>query len=218
MRMHYSGLAAIVLLLGVCALLSSDVARAGEEATRPASVRVYDVRIVRVLTPTPEGVEQPCPFLKGDATTVTTAWPDALAILKKRGETAILMDQRLTAAEGTISKASDERQVPLVLMQSRTLTGENYAAARARMGLNVDLLPSAAQGLQYKVLIRGVWGLTSKIATGPTETLTVWEGNHATLDGRTLVLTNRQQQRDPGDVSARGVELYCFIHGRAAAR
>lgn len=218
MRIHYTGLAAIALFLAVFAFLSSDAARAGDDAAKQAAkLLVYDVRIVRVVTPTPEGVEQPCPFLSGDATTITASWATVLAALKKRGVTTLLMDQRATGHAGEPVKMSDERQVPVVAMTTKTLTSETLQAARIRSGCKIQLVAGPDGLTTYRAEIRGAADPTSSLATSAIETLTSWEGCHAALDGKTLVLSHRVQQLDPGDKSARGVELYCFIHGRSAA-
>jgi len=221
MRIHFTVLAAIALLLAVCAFLSSDVARAGdpaEDAARQAArLLVYDVRIVRVVTPTPEGVEQPCPFLRGDATTITASWGDVLDALKKRGTTTLLMDQRVTGCAGDRIKMSDERQVPVLQFTTKTLTSETHQAARIRSGCKIELIGGPDGLMNYRAEIRGATDPTSSLATAAMETLTSWEGCHAALDGRTLVLSHRVQVLDPGDKNARGVELYCFILGRRAA-
>ena len=123
----------------------------------------------------------------------------------------------LTGCAGDRIKMRDDRQVPVIQITTRTLAGETHQAARIRSGCKIELIGGADRLLHYQVEIRGAQDGPSKVATGPTETLTSWEGNHIALDGKTLVLSHRVQQLDSGEKIARGVELYCFILGRSAA-
>ena len=175
------------------------------------------------MTAAPETIENPCPILSGADTTTQLGWPEILAALKKRGATQVLMDQRITGAPGQRVRCNQERQVPVIMPQTRVKqpTGgqtENLSAARIRMGCKADMIahragPSDGR-LEYKLEVRGVLAKTSQAAEGPTETLTTWEGSHPGFAKRTLVLTNRQQVRDPVAPAAQGVELYCFVTRR----
>ena len=216
MRMQWgwgvvAGLLLAVGLMGPSAPAGADPA--------PTETEVYDLRIVRVETPVPEGIEAPCPILTGAETTTSASWPDLLAAVKKRGRARILLDRRITSAPGQLAKAYEERQVPIIAPQSRTREAdgavrENLAAARYRSGCKLDLVTSQRPDgvwLGYKVEVRGVLEAMSKEATAATETLHTWEGGHRSFTGRTFVLTHREQVQDPGDAAARGVELYCFV-------
>lgn len=222
-----------LVLLGA-ALLPGDRARADDkrpESKRPdgkqpadPSLLVFDIRMVRVETSHPEGIEQPCPLLSGDASTTRASWPEILAALKKRGKTTVLMDARTTTYPGRLTKVSEERQVPVILVQSRIQkagqpAAENLAAARLRTGCKAELvvsegaLPGAASValLEYKLETRGTMSATFPGAASSTETLHSWMGAHPALNAETLVLTHRQQVFTPGEDAPRGVEIYGFI-------
>ena len=232
---HLIGSAGVLtLILLAAALLPGDRARADDK--RPGSKRpdargstgslsqVFDIRMVRVEASHPEGIEQPCPLLSGSATTTQASWPEILAALKKRGKTTVLMDARTTTSPGKVTKVSEERQVPVILPQSRVeragqAASENLAAARLRTGCKAELVvsegarpgaPSVAF-LEYKLETRGTMSATLPGATGPTESLHVWQGTHPALSGETLVLSHRQQVITPGEDAPRGVEIYCLV-------
>ena len=219
MRTLFVGALALACLTIGSVGLPGDDARAEPDA-KGAAVEVFDVRIVRVVTAVPETIENPCPILSGTDTTTELGWAEVLAALKKRGATQVLMDQRVTGAQGQLVRANQERQVPVIAPQSRVKktsgeASENLAAARMRMGCKADLIAATGQAhggrIEYKLEVRGVLPKTSQAAEGPTETLTTWEGSHPPFAKRTLVLTNRQQARDPGASAAQGIELYCFV-------
>jgi hypothetical protein len=222
---------ALLLCLALVALVAPGISRDSAQADPPeerpsgrmSRTQIFDVRIVRVDTPTPAGVEQPCALLKGAQTTTALPWPELLGLLKKRGTTRLLMDRRLTSTTGVVVRGSEERQMPILQLNSRSVREgeggtENQAAARLRSGCKAEFLVSterpAGASLSYKLETRGVLESSSKQAEGATETLHTWDGAHPLfgLAGpETLVLSHREQVRDPGDDAARGVEIYCFV-------
>ena len=225
---HLSGLLVLsILCLATAALLPGHRAEAEDTprterapAKTGTSLYVFDVRIVRVETPEPEGIEQPCPFLSGSGSTTRATWPEILTALKKRGRTTVLMDGRTTALHGTKTRISEERSIPGMAVQSRVLKGsgetsENLHAVNTRIGCTVELLVSdvrtAYKQLHYNLQTRATLATTHPGATRFNEARHSWEGSHPALDNETLVLTHRQQVLTPGEAAATGIEIYCFI-------
>ena len=226
---HLSGLLVLsILCLATAALLPGHRAEAEDTprterapAKTGTSLYVFDVRIVRVETPEPEGIEQPCPFLSGSGSTTRATWPEILTALKKRGRTTVLMDGRTTTLDGVKTRILGERAIPGMAVQSRVLKGsgetsENLNAVTMRTGSTVELVVSSVRAttnkqLHYQLDTRATLAATHPGATGFNEAKHSWEGSHPVLDDETLVLTHRQQVLTPGKTAATGFEIYCFI-------
>jgi len=213
------GALALVLLAGLCGV-GWNPATAEERLERkpPPSpdLWIYDVRIVRVDPPTPEGAEKPGPFAYLSGTTIQTTWPEALAALKTRGPTTLLMDQRVTALEGHEAEAKTQRSIPLLVAQFEDINNRQRRAARLLTGCGASMTTTQAS-FSYDLDVK--WALHDPVKDeGAPEATTQWTGSHPTLSGDTLVLHSREQISAGAGKGLRAIEIYALITGRKRAK
>lgn len=214
MKTQLTLLLALLVLTAGSILLSGVNARADEGKAEAAlgkgSVWVYDVRVVRVDPATKEGAEAAHPFGSLSGTTTKLAWPAALAALKKRGTTTILMDQNITTMPGDKARGHAERVVPIMSLNFASRNDEQKRASNVKTGCRLDLHPLADR-LQYGLHVQ--WALQGRTSEDPPEQFVAeWNGSHPPLAGETLVLHYREQVAQ-GKSAARAVEIYGLVTG-----
>ena len=208
--MRLSPIAPLVLLVLAVGLLSSGPQPAGADEG-PQGMWVYDIHLVRVDTTTPEVVEAAPAFL-GAGTTVTESWAALLAKLKDRGQTTVLLDQRITSLPGSEILVRDTGDRQIEQFSRRDRNNETWQSSTLSSGASVKLKTTdhVAYSIEFKwMLDREEGELRPLLSTAS------WSGMHTLLDGRTLALRYAKQvrleHREP-----RGVELYAFVTGRLA--
>ena len=204
-----------LLIAGCLALiaLTSPSAVAEDEPDRsPSGVWVFDVKVVRVFTtgydvPETVGVWEP----GGDGTT-TKSWPEILKALKARGETRLLLDQRTTTVMDYRATIADTQNQQIKQYLNSDLQNERHGGSNLDSGTSVKLSPKAPNIVEYSVMAK--WLLPQR--EGELRALlgtVTWNGTHPRLDGRTLVLTHRQQL-ETHTGARQGLELYALIAAR----
>ena len=115
--------------------------------------------------------------------------------LKIDGKAEVLSKPSIIATQGILAKISSEEQVPIVALQSATRTGENFAAARIRTGVKLDVLASHIGDqfvtLNIKPEVRGAGALAAGRPGGtfaPVETLRTADTTVTLADNETLVI------------------------------
>ncbi|MFV1958007.1 MAG: hypothetical protein ACC662_01205 [Planctomycetota bacterium] len=221
----------VAILLPVTALLlvpfllaPGPVARAGDGAAPTAATSgtawVYDVRVVRVLGTTPEAAEAPAPWAQDErgAPVVTTSWPDLLKLLKARGTTTLLLDQRVTAVANMAAEVEQRFDWQVAIFDRRDEANEFYKSSVLSSGCRANLRTGAF--LEYEVKVN--WALGEKAldedadddeAVRPLQGAVNWRGAYPPLQAQTLVLTHREQLALP-DGTVQPVEFYAFLTGR----
>jgi hypothetical protein len=202
---------ALGLLLAAAALVGPGAARAGdEEASPPEGVWVFEVRVVRVDPATPETSEAPSALESVTGTTVKTGWPEILAVLKKRGKTTLLLDQRLTTLHGTKGQLNSERSVPILALNSEDMHNAQKRSATVKTGCKFEA--TVTEHMTYRLEAR--WTLDAPGGDhGPPQLTTQWQGSHPALKGDTLVLSYREQVDQGAGKAARAVEIYGLVTG-----
>ena len=216
------GLASFGLLVGQGAR-----AEDGPVAPRPPAASahesvVFDVRVVRVDPADPTVVEAPPPWQPGGAAAATTTlpWADLLAGLKARGRTTILLDQRVTATDGTPTEFKQERRRAAQTLRHRNAMNdaktEVWETTFAESGASGELVVGP-DGLRYRVDVR--WDERAAMDEVASAESASWRGSHAPFPtGETLVLSHRQQHLS-GEGVLRALELYVLVTAsRVAAR
>jgi Flp pilus assembly secretin CpaC len=217
MKRHTATLAAALLVAAGAALILGDRAGAEErDAPAPQGVWAFDVRIVRVDPPSKDGAEAPAPFASMTGTTMKTTWRDALALLKQRGATTILMDNNVTTLDGEKATAASDRTVPILAVNFANKADEQLRATNVNTGCKLEVTPGG-EVLRYGVRVQ--WTLGPAAGSEPPEQFVAeWNGSHPRLDGDTLVLTYREQVPHGKDGAVRAVEIYALLTGRFVAR
>ncbi len=215
MKTQLTLLAALMVFTAGAVLLDGVGARAddakAEAAPAKAGVWVYDVRVVRVDPATKEGAEAAHPFGTLGGSTTKLAWPAALAALKQRGTTTILMDQNITTMPGDKARSHADRTVPIMALNFANRNDEQKRSSNVRTGCRLDLQPLPDR-LQYGLQVR--WALQGRTSEDPPEQFVAeWNGSHPPLAGETLVLHYREQVAQ-GKGSMRAVEIYGLVTGR----
>lgn len=200
------------LVLVAAAALAPAVRGGDEPQGGPDGVWVYDVRVVRVDTPTPEAVEAALPWEAAGTSTVDTPWPVLLQQLKARGATTILLDQRVTGCPGYTVTASQTRDRQIETLVNRDLANERWQGSPCVTGCTAKLETSTRNVLEYNVEAR--WEIRSEVErVRPIFCSSRWDGTHPDLTGRTLVLSYREQAETWGDARV-GVEIHAFVTAR----
>ncbi len=210
MRTQVTAWAGITILALAGALLAGSPARADEK--KATGVWVYDLRIVRVDPPTKEGAEAPHPFESLAGTTTKKSWAEQLAMLKKRGPTCLLMDQRVTTMPSEKATAASDRSVPILALNFKDKNNAQSRAANVKTGCKLDVTPGP-DSMRYVVQVRWATPGASK-DDAPQELLAEWNGSHPNLRGDTLVLHYREQVPTSSGTAARAVEIYALLTGR----
>jgi hypothetical protein len=209
------GAFSLALLLVFCPMAFNPAVAEDKPAAKAESspaVWIYDVRLVRVDPAAAEGAEKAGPFAKANGTTTSASWPEALAALKNRGQTTLLMDQRVTALEGTKAEAKMVRSLPVLAAAFQDKANRQLRSARLQTGCNAALTTTGASFF-YDVEVKlALHPPTDDM--GAPEMTTRWSGSHTTLSGKTLVLHSREQILSADGKSQRAVELYALITGR----
>lgn len=207
-------------VLGLALLAGGLLATSGDQAWGDdgpsdalSGVWVYDVRVVRVDTTTPEITETSAPWEVTDGgPTVTTAWPVLLKQLKERGRTTLLVDQRVTAMAGTEAVVTQKRDRQIRMFQNQDLHNERWQSSTISTGCTAKLSMQAPGFLRYSVQVSWEMGPEDSDLR-PLAGSTAWSGTYPALRGETLVLSYREQvvyaDREP-----RGVEIHVFVTGR----
>ena len=212
------GALSLALLAGLCAMgWQPAVADDKPAAKAPATpnVWIYDVRMVRVDPATPEGAEKPGPFADLSGTTTRATWPEALAALKNRGQTTLLMDQRVTALESEKGMVETSRSMPMLAASFADDNNRQLRSLRMMVGCQAALLTGGAGGATFSYDLEVKWTLHHPVADlGSPEVKTRWSGSHTTLAGKTLVLHSREQVLASDGKSLRAVEIYALVTGR----
>jgi len=203
-------LAALTVTLAF-ALLPGRPARAEDPAVQPG-VWIYDLRVVRVEPVEAAGAEAALPFGTNSGATTDLPWKDALALLKQRGRTTLLLDQRVTTLTGVKANASSERVRPVLLVNMKTKNDEQRRASTIRSGCKLEVTPGD-DAMRYVVDVR--WTAPAASPDGaPQQLSAAWQGSHPPLRGRTLVLHQGEQVRVRNAGQARAVEIYALLTGR----
>ncbi len=196
-------------------VLSSSVpASAGTSVVAPSPAGAcwaYHVRVVRVID-TDLASAETAPVLPGltDASPFTTAvWPDALATLRARGDTLLLLDRTATGLVGSRVNLRDDQAQPVDVYERRDATNESHKSSMLHAGAAVQVL--TGEGLDYDVDVTWILGARrADEGAGFVQGSASWKGSCPPLDGRTLVLSHRQQvERVRGEAVA--VEIYAFV-------
>lgn len=201
----------VVTLAGLAALVLAPAVQSEEaEAVATPGLWMFDVRLVRVDAATPEAVESQAPWEAEGSCIVDTPWPELLSQLKARGKTTLLLDQRVTSITGMealISQTSDRQWEQLV---SRDLSNERYGIAPIVTGGTAKLRMQEPDRLQYQLEAR--WELRSgSEQVRSILCATKWSGTLAAVaDGRTLILSYREQIETWGDARV-GTEVHAFV-------
>ena len=203
----------VVTLACIAGFVSGPLAQGEEGAQATADAWLFDVRMVRVDTPTPEAVEVAAPWDAAGSGTITTPWPEALKQLQARGRTTLLLDQSITAFGDSEALVTQTRDRQIQQLQSRDLSNERYGVAPIVTGGTAKLRVSESTVLQYQVEAR--WEIRSGDESVRSLLCTSkWAGTcPAITDGRTLVLTYREQVETWGE-SRVGQEIYAFVTAR----
>jgi len=204
------------LLVLTAALLLGGPARADGDAragSRAGGVWTYDVRIVRVKPVAAEGAEAALPFGGEAGTTTDLPWKDALALLKQRGATTILLDQRVTTRPGEKATASSERTWAGLAINTKNKDDEQWRSMQVRTGCKLDVIPDE-DTLRYVVQARWTAGSTPGADWPPEQFMAEWNGSHAHLDGHTLILHHGEQVPVGDGGHNRAVEIYVLLTGR----
>ena len=186
MRIPATLVAALALLLALGALRPA----AAEDAPGPRGHWLYEVRIVRVDPADAAAAETGSAFPEMDGTTIDLPWGAILKRLKQRGKTTVLMDSRLTALTGVKAVATQEASTPIVALNFQDRNNEQFRSQLVKEGCTFEQITSDT--LHYTVQVRGC--LTPPLPQqAPVQYVVNWNGTHARLAGRTLVLEHRQQ-------------------------
>jgi type II secretory pathway component GspD/PulD (secretin) len=115
--------------------------------------------------------------------------------LQINGKAEVLSKPSIIATQGIVARISTEEQVPIVALNSATRTSENFAAARIRTGVKLEIMASHI-GDQYVTLsikpeVRGAGALAAGRPGGtfaPVETLRSADTTVTLADNETLVI------------------------------
>lgn len=201
----------VVTLAGLTALVLAPTVQSEEaEAVATPGLWMFDVRLVRVDAATPEDVETPAPWEAGGSCIVDTAWPELLSQLKARGKTTLLLDQRVTARAGSEALISNTLDRQIQQLTSRDLSNERWGVAPVVTGGTAKLRMQEPDRLQYQLEAR--WAIRSnREQVRPIMCATKWMGDlPAVADGRTLILSYREQIETWGDARV-GTEVHAFV-------
>jgi hypothetical protein len=206
-------LLALLTLACIAGIVFVPFARGEEGPQAAADAWRFDVRMVRVDTPTPEAVEVAAPWDAAGPGTITTPWPEVLKQLRARGRTTLLLDQSITALGDAEALVTQTRDRLIQQLQSRDLSNERYGAAPIVTGGTAKLRVSESTVLQYQVEAR--WEIRSGDESVRSLLCTSkWAGTFPAIpDGRTLVLTYREQVETWGE-SRVGQEIHVFVTAR----
>lgn len=199
-----------LLLLGVlAAFVPGSGAQAEEEALR-AVAWALDVRIVEVRSDPVAGLTPP--FDVG-GTTRDFDFAKVVATLRARGATRVLMDQRVTAVEGSEAKATNEHVIPIERFDTADQNSRRVRFDTTRTGCAAALLPSET-GFGYE--IKAHWTFWPSLDDAVPAATTTWEGEHRALQsGETLALHAREHVLDR-EAEPKVAEVYCFVTATAS--
>jgi hypothetical protein len=170
---------------------------------------VYDVQAVMVLGKSP-GVAELVPDWGGpvSAPLTTMAWNQRLLLLKQRGETTLLLDGRTTAVDGMPTELSRNWARFLRLFDRSDETNEYWKNSTVNEGVTVKLKAPSADFLEYEAQVN--WSLPRQGEGAPLQGSWRMKGTVPMPDGKTLVLSHREQVPEEGQ-APRDVELYVFV-------
>jgi hypothetical protein len=207
---------AAILAVGAAVVLARDGAVADDAVparTTPAGW-VFDLRVVGVVVPRDVSEKGP-PFdeVPAGGPLVATPWPVLLQTLKARGSTRLLLDRRVTALPGAGRVEIDDSQTRGVeMLNRRDASNETWVSGVIDTGVKAALTTGDAFG--YVIEVR--WATDAKAPNAPPllQGRTGWQGAWPAFDGRTLVLSHRQQIDAPG-LDPTGLEIYVFLTATA---
>jgi hypothetical protein len=204
------------LLLAALGLILGMGPRADADEPGPSPVNWhFDVKVVMVQGATPDMAEKPPAWAVGEdgQPVVSTPWSALLPLLKKRGETTLLLDSMTTTVTDVPTEVELNRARLFDTYERSDRSNEFRKASTINEGVSVKLNPSA-RWVQYEASVS--WILPSQAELkmplqGRWRVKGTWGGM---VMGKTLVLSHREQVREAG-VDAVDVELYAFLTAKA---